>query len=72
MMTNPREEEPCPYCGELYRVRWIDSDAQSDTWECIECDHMWEIAVTVSTQPWTPVRDALATNAYWVMTGDLS
>lgn len=35
--------EPCPECGELFNVRWLDSTSQGDSWECRECGHEWTI-----------------------------
>lgn len=37
--------EPCPECGELFNVRWLDSTSQGDSWECRECGHEWTIPV---------------------------
>jgi predicted RNA-binding Zn-ribbon protein involved in translation (DUF1610 family) len=44
------EDEPCPQCGQLYLVRWLDSDTDYDTWQCTACSHEWRIPiVTAST-----------------------
>lgn len=37
--------EPCPECGELSNVTWLDSTTQSDSWKCRECGHEWTITV---------------------------
>jgi len=44
-MSNVIEDEPCPQCGALYRVRWIDGDTESDTWQCSACHYEWLILV---------------------------
>jgi ribosomal protein L37AE/L43A len=43
------EDEPCPQCGQLYLVRWLDSDIDYDTWHCTACSDEWRTPVTVST-----------------------
>jgi ribosomal protein L37AE/L43A len=38
--------EPCPQCGGKDHTRWIDSDRESDTWECAACGYEWAIPIT--------------------------
>ena len=38
--------ERCPQCGDKDRTRWIDSERESDTWECVACGYEWVIPVT--------------------------
>jgi ribosomal protein L37AE/L43A len=40
------DNEPCPQCGDKDHTRWIDSDKQSDAWECAACGYEWAIPVT--------------------------
>jgi ribosomal protein L37AE/L43A len=49
-MSNVIEDDPCPHCGQLYRIRWIDSGAESDTWQCTACHYEWLIPVRAPTQ----------------------
>jgi predicted RNA-binding Zn-ribbon protein involved in translation (DUF1610 family) len=43
--------EPCPQCGHKDHTRWIDSDKQSDAWECAACGYEWAIPVTERMGP---------------------
>ena len=43
-------EEPCPQCGDQDHTRWIDSNVESDTWECIACGKEWAIPIIEPTR----------------------
>jgi predicted RNA-binding Zn-ribbon protein involved in translation (DUF1610 family) len=43
------QDQPCPHCGDVNHVHWIESDAESDTWHCTSCHEEWTIPVTTPT-----------------------
>jgi predicted RNA-binding Zn-ribbon protein involved in translation (DUF1610 family) len=46
---NPTQDQPCPHCGDVNHVHWIESDAESDTWHCGMCNYEWTIRVIAPT-----------------------
>jgi len=44
------DNDPCPACGETHNIRWVDSTATTDNWDCLECGWTWVIEVALAEQ----------------------